>query len=193
MYAMPPVTSNVLLSGVSNVTVSLQEPSGSYSYTGGYNSNVSVTLFKYIPDRCVSNVLTGEPTSNTGAFMMSGPHYLVKGGTETVTIDLTSNIANGVNGTFRTNSANLLDNTISFSKTFTYGIDDGTVFNPPTHARAYATNIGTVTGFYQPVTFLLVYNRNVDEIAWSDADIQQKLWAYQVKPSCVKVSVNGTT
>lgn len=192
MYALPTRTNT--LSGVSNVTVTLQEPTLG-TYAGGYNSNISVTVFKYIPDRCASNVLVGAPTSNTGAFMMSGPYFLSKTGTTSVTVDLTASITDGVNGVFKTNSANLLNGTRSFSNVFSYGIDDGTVYIPPAYANTHATNLGMTanSGVYQPVTYLLVNNRNIDDISWSDADIQQKLWSYQVKPSRVKVSVNGTS
>jgi hypothetical protein len=190
MYALP--VRSTALTGVSNVTVTLQEPTVG-TYSGGYNSNISVSVFKYIPERCASNVLVGEPTSNTGAFMMSGPHFLSKTGTTSVTIDLTSNITDGSNGIFKTNSSNLANGTVSFSKVFQYGIDDGTVYIPPAYANARAVDLGMTTnsGVYQPVTYLLVNNRNIDDISWSDGDIQQKLWSSQVKPSCVKVSVNG--
>ena len=191
MYALPLQTNT--LSGVSNVTVALQEPTIG-TYAGGYNSNISVYVFKYIPDRCVSNVLIGAPTSNTGAFMMSGPHFLSKTGTTSVTIDLTANITDGVNGTFKTTSSGLADGTVSFSRVFQYGLDDGRKFIPPAYANAHATDLGMVanSGVYQPVTYLLVNNRNCDDINWSDADIQEKLFADQIKPSCVKISVNGT-
>jgi hypothetical protein len=176
------------------VTVALQEPTLG-TYAGGYNSNISVSVFKYIPDRCVSNVLIGAPTSNTGAFMMSGPFFLSKTGTTSVTIDLTTNITDGVNGVFKTNSSGLLNGSVAFNNVFQYGIDDGKVYIPPAYANARATDLGMTanSGVYQPVTYLLVNNRNIDDIAWDDADIQQKLWSYQVKPSCVKVSVNGTS
>jgi hypothetical protein len=191
MYALP--VQSTALSGVSNVTVALQEPTVG-TYSGGYNTDISVTVFKYIPDRCVSNVLTGAPTSNTGAFVMSGPFFLSKTGTTSVTIDLTSNITDGQNGIFKTNSSGLVDGAVSFSRVFPYGIDDGTVYVPPAYANARAADLGMTasSGVYQPVTYLLVNNRNIDDISWSDADIQQKLWSYQVKPSCVKVSVNGS-
>ena len=183
MYALPVE--------LSNVTVQLQEPTIG-TYAGGYNTDISVYVFKYIPDRCVSNVLTGAPTSNTGAFMMSGPHSLSKTGTTSVTIDLTAPITDGSNGVFKTNSTNLVNGTVAFSNVFQYGIDDGTVYIPPAYANARAAALGMLTGVYQPVTYLLVNNRNIDDISWSDADIQQKLWSYQVKPSCVKIRVNGT-
>jgi hypothetical protein len=185
MYALP--------YNLSNVSVDLNEPSIG-TYTGGYNTDVTVSVFKYIPDRCVSNVLIGSPTSNTGAFMMAGPYSLSKTGTTSVTIDLTAPITNGVGGkVFRTNSTNLLNGTIAFSSVFQYGIDDGTAYTPPAHATAFATSLGMIKGVYQPVTYLLVNNRNIDTINWTDADIQDKLWSYQVKPSCVKVRVNGTS
>jgi len=195
MYALPPKSAVSALSGVSNVTVTLQEPTIG-TYAGGYNTNVSVSVFKYIPDRCVSNVLSNayaQPTANTGAFMMAGPYFL-NGTGSTKTIDLTAVVTDGTNGfTFKTNSTNLVNGTRAFSNVYSFGIDDGTMYIPPTWANAYATDLGMTasSGVYQPVTYLLITNRNIDSVNWSDADIQQKLFASQIKPTCVKIGVNS--
>ena len=197
IYAMPLTSTN--LAGVSNVTVTLTEPTTGGSYAGGYNSNISVCVFKYIPDRCVSNVLSNAvayPTASNGAFMMAGPYTLSSTGTTTKTIDLNAVVTDGTNGyTFSTTSANLVNGTLAFNHKFSYGIDDGTVYIPPTWANAYATELGMTasSGVYQPVTFLMVMNNAIDPISFTDADIQQKLWASQIKPSAVKISINGTT
>jgi hypothetical protein len=194
IYAMPLTSTNLV--GVSNVTVTLQEPTLG-TYAGEYNTNVSVCVFKYIPERCVSNVTSNalaNPTASNGAFMMAGPYTLSKTGTTSKTINLKATVSNGVDGcTFSTTSANLVNGTLAFNQTFSYGIDDGTVYLPPARAIAYATELGMTanSGVYQPVTYLMVLNNAIENFEYTDADIQQKLWAHQIKPSCVKVSVNG--
>jgi hypothetical protein len=193
VYSFQPIA-YALPSALSNVTVQLQEPTLGGSYDDGYNSNVSVCVFKYIPDRCVSNVLSNAaafPTAATGAFMMQGPFTLSKTGTTSHTFDLTALITDGVNGTFSTNSSNLVDGTIAFSNVFQYGIDDGTKYNPAQSTKTYATSLGMLTGYYQPVTRLLIVDKHSSAINWSDGDIQSKLFVDQLKPSSFKISVNG--
>lgn len=179
---------------LSNVTVQLQEPTLGGSYDGGYNSNISVCVFKYIPERCATGVLSNvvaHPTCVNGAFMMQGPFKLSKTGTTSHTFDLTANIHNGVNGTFSTTTSNIADNTIAFNHVFPYSVDDGTVYTPSAHATAYATHLGMTGGAYQPVTRLFIVDKHVSAFNFSDGDIQSKLFLDQIKPSCVKISVNG--
>jgi hypothetical protein len=193
VYSFQPIA-YALPSALSNVTVQLQEPTLGGSYDDGYNTDVSVCVFKYIPDRCVSNVLSNAaafPTAATGAFMMQGPFTLSKAGTTSHTFDLTALITDGVNGTFSTNSSNLVDGTIAFSNVFQYGIDDGTKYNPVQSTKNYATSLGMIRGYYQPVTRLLIVDKHTSSINWSDGDIQSKLFVDQLKPSSFKISVNG--
>jgi hypothetical protein len=174
-----------LSNAISNVTVELVEPTIGGSY-GTYNSNIAVSVFKYVPDRCVSNV-----TSTLGAYMMLGPFTLSSTGTTSKTINLNDLLVDGVNGaTFSNTGSNVTASMASFNYIFPYGVDDETVYTPSAAAIANKARLGMITGYYQPITRIFITNEYIDtSINFTDADILNKLYLSQVKPSAVKISV----
>jgi hypothetical protein len=174
-----------LSNAISNVTVELVEPTIGGSF-GTYNSNISVSVFKYVPDRCVSNV-----TSTLGAYMMMGPFTLSSTGTTTKTIDLNALLVDGVGGaTFSNTGSNVTASMASFNYIFPYGIDDETVYTPSAAAISRKSQLGMITGYYQPVTRILITNEYIDtSINFTDANILDKLYLPQIKPSAVKISI----
>jgi hypothetical protein len=170
---------------ISNVTVELTEPTRGGTY-GAYNSNISVTMFKYVPDRCVTNV-----NSTTGAYMMVGPITLSNVGTTTTTFNLNALLVDGVDGaTFSNVNSNVTAPMASFNNIFQYGIDDETVYTASPAGIANKARLGMTTGYYQPPTRLFITNEYIDTtFNFTDANILDKLSLQQVKPSAVKISV----
>jgi hypothetical protein len=170
---------------INTVTVELATPTIGGSF-GTFNSNISVSVFKYVPDRCV----TGS-TTTIGAYMMAGPFNLSSTGTTTKTIDLNALLVDGVDGaTFSNVGSNVTASMASFNTIFPYGIDDETVYVASPAAIANKARLGMTTGYYQPVTRLLVTNEYIDkDFNFTDADILDKLYLLQIKPSAVKISI----
>ena len=174
---------------LASVTVSLVEPTfgGLYDGSGSYNKHMSVIVFKYIPDRCVSGI-----NGATGAYLMKGPYDLSRGATESVTIDLTDVMTDGGAPGYIVNndSSNITADMLKFNHTFLKSTDDGTKYVPKAYEIAYASEKGMTQGCYQPVTRILITNKRIDSFDFTDSDIVSKFWLDQIKPSAVRISVS---
>lgn len=170
-YALP--------TDMSSITVTLA-PNGLSGLTGSYNTNVSVLVFKYIPDVCYTGVV-----ASSGTFLAKGP-YNLSGNGDDVTIDLTDSFANG--GSFV--STGTYAGLRSFSNVTPYGVDynDATAsswYTPSAHALTRATALGMVGGAYQPVTYIMITNKQIDPDDYSNSN---KVYMSQVNPSCVTIT-----
>jgi hypothetical protein len=170
-----------------SVTVELTEPTDTSGTYGDYNTDIAVAVLKYIPECCVTGV-----RSDKGAFIMKGP-YTLSGTGDSTTIDLSgafvdtsaSNYIVSKTGTALT--APMMD----FNYIFAHGIDgSGTVYTPPEWSLARGAALGmSGNDVYQPVTYLVVINKQIDNFEFTDSDLTEKLYIDHLKPSSVKVSI----
>ena len=179
--------SYALTSNITSVTIELEEPVGAPGTYGDYNTNVSVAIFKYIPECCITGT-----RSDKGVFLMKGP-YTLSGTGDSKTI--------AINGAFvdTPGSSFIVSNTsthftapmANFNYIFPHGIDGtATIYTPPAWALARGASLGmTGNDVYQPVTKLIVLNKQIDSFEFNDSDVAQKLYLEQLKPTSVKVSV----
>ena len=175
-----------------SVTVSIAEPiDTSGTYDDGYNTNIAVAVFKYIPECCQTGV-----RSDKGAFIMKGPYTLSKTGTTSVTIGLSGQFVNNPGSKYivSKDTTSLTAPMMDFNYVFPHGVDgSGSIYLASDHAKTRGVSLGmtgNVNDVYQPVTRLLVVNKHVGAVELDDADILDKLFFDQIIPSCVTVSIN---
>jgi hypothetical protein len=181
-----------LTNELNSVTVQLTEPfDTSGTYDDGYNTNIAVAVFKYIPECCQTGV-----RSDKGAFIMKGPYTLSKTGTTSVTIGLSGAFVNnpGSKYTVSKDTASLTAPMMDFNYVFPHGVDgSGSIYLASDWAKTRGVSLGmtgNVNDVYQPVTKLIVVNKHVGDVEFDDADILDKLFFSQIKPSAVTVSVS---
>ena len=162
--------------GLSNVTVTLTELVDS-NLMGAYNQNVSVVVFKYVPNICIG----GSPSVN-GTFLMKGP-YTLSGNGSNVVIDLTDTFSTSIPNKFT--SVGTHAGSLSFNQSFDYGVDTAAAYTPPETTTAYANHLAMSGGNYQPVTRLLITNKQVDTINFNDPE--EALFLDQVFPATFTV------
>jgi hypothetical protein len=166
---------------MASVTVALTNPA--LGLVGDYNSNISVAVYQYVPNVCVNGM-----TSNIGTFLMKGPYTLSSTGTTTKTITLTDVFSTAAGQTSSGGCAGKL----SFSNIHPYGTDynpdtTSSWFNPTEWAVSYAGpgNMNMTGGAYQPITYLTVTNKQVDDVDVTDVNT---IYLSQINPSCVTVT-----
>jgi hypothetical protein len=181
-----------LTNELNSVTVQLTEPfDTSGTYDDGYNTNIAVAVFKYIPECCQTGV-----RSDKGAFIMKGPYTLSKTGTTSVTIGLSGAFVNnpGSKYTVSKDTASLTAPMMDFNYVFPHGVDgSGSLYLASDWAKTRGVSLGmtgNVNDVYQPVTKLIVVNKHVGDVEFDDADILDKLFFSQIIPSAVTVSVS---
>ena len=179
--------SYALTSNITSVTVELTEPTDTSGTYGDYNTNVAVAVFKYIPECCVTGV-----RSDKGAFLMKGP-YTLSGTGDSKTINLSGAFVNDLSNSFIVSKTgtSLTAPMMNFNYVFPHGVDGAdTIYNPPSWSLARGHSLGmSGNDVYQPVTYIAVINKQIDDFEFDDSDVTQKLYLEQLKPSSVKVSV----